>query len=315
MFNIRSGIQNEGSSGMMSRIRLGLLVLVLCSGSAMPASAQQVMALVNAVPVTSFDVQQRMRIAALTERRRLDAKSALQELIDDQVKLVEARRLGYRVTDEGVEGEYQKLVKANHQSERDFAETLRRGGIEPAALRDKIRADLAWVVLLRDQSRKGTQVTNDELEKAVVEEKKKQPEIIDYTLQSVIFVVPTGSSAAERERVANAVRARFSSCESGFEELRAMPDVAVRPAILRSTETLSPQLAALLAKTPVGRMTPAFQTNEGFEAVAVCARKVRENSGSFRSDVAVSLAEKKVTENAKSYLETLRRRVDIQMKR
>lgn len=287
----------------------------LCSAMLAPASAQNVLALVNQKPVTSFDVQQRIRLAAMIDRRKLDQRSALQELIDDQVKLVQARRNGYRVTDDGVEAEFSRLAKSNRQTTNEFSDVLRRAGLEPNALRDKIRADIAWNVIQRDQARKGSQVTNDEIERELGAKTKKQKDIVDYQLQSVIFVVPQGGSAGERVKAASAARNKFTSCETGFEDLRLMRDVAVRPPVLRSSDSMSDQLNALLAKTSVGRMTPPFPSEQGVEMVAVCERKPRDASATARAEVATSLSDKRMNENAKSYLATLRKTVEIRMMR
>lgn len=273
--------------------------------------AQAVVALVNNNPVTSFDVDQRIRIAALTERRRLDRRTATQELIDDQVKLIEARRLGYRVTDEGVEQEFTKLARGNRMSEREFEAVLQRGGIQPSALRAKIRSDLAWVVLLRDQSRRGSGVTNSELEAEVENRRRKEGVITEYSLQQVVFIVPRGASPQSRLAAANAVRARFNSCETGFDELRQMSDVAIRAPVMRASSDISPQLRQVLDKTPVNRMTPPAPSSEGIELVAVCGKRERSNPASQRAQVAVDLSERKITESAKSYLETLRKKVEI----
>ncbi len=294
------------------------LILALAGGLSVAAfvapagvSAQAVVALVNNSPVTTFDVEQRMRIASMTERRRLDRKAAIQELIDDQVKLIEARRVGYRVTEDGVEQEFIKLAKGARMSEREFETALQRAGIQPSALRAKIRADLAWVVLLRDQARRGSQVTNDELESEIEARRRKDSMITEYVLRPVVFIVARGASPASRMAAANNVRARFNSCETGFDELRALPDVAIRPPVMRTSSDLSPQLRQLFERTPVDRMTPPSPSSEGIEIVAVCSKKERENPASQRSAVAVDLSERKITANARNYIETLRKKVDI----
>jgi peptidyl-prolyl cis-trans isomerase SurA len=280
----------------------------------LPAQAQAVVAMVNTQPITSFDIEQRIRIAALVDRRRLDRKSALNELIDDQVKLIEARRVGYRVTDDGVEAEYVKLAKGNRQTEREFSDNLKKAGLQPNALRDKIRADLAWVVLLRDRQRKGSQITNAELESAVAEKRSKDGKITEYTLRQVLFIVPRGTAPGSRLAAANAARSRFTSCETGFDALRTLPDVALRAPIVRTSEDISKPLKLLLDKTPVDRMTAPAPTGEGLELVAVCGKKERENSNAQRSELAVELSEKKVTEGAKSYIAELRKKVDIKLR-
>ena len=313
-------IQRPRTAGraMHRFISLGLRVATLALLPALPiltsapASAQNVLATVNRVPITNFDVAQRIRIAQLTERRRLDSRSALQELIDDQVKLNEARKIGYRVTEEGVDQEFARLARRANQSVSQFSEGLRRAGLEPNALRDQLRANTAWSVLLRDQARRGSQVTSEDIDKAIAESKKKQNEIVDYELQSVVFVVGSGQSPGERERAANAARGRFTGCEGGLEGFRDLKDVAVRPPVIRSSETLGPELLKLLERTPVGKLTPPARTEQGIEMVAVCGKKTRDNSAQIRSEIAAELSEKKIRENSKAYLETLRKRVDIQ---
>jgi peptidyl-prolyl cis-trans isomerase SurA len=305
-----------GHVGRMAGLRLPTILTAMMLFASMllvsaPASAQAVVALVNNSPVTSFDVEQRIRIASLIERRRLDRKSAMQELVDDQVKLIEARRIGYRVTEEGVETEFTKLAKGNRLSDREFEAVLQRAGIQPTALRAKIRADLAWSILLRDRARRGSQITNSELESEVEARRRKDGVITEFVLRPVVFIVARGASPASRMAAANNVRARFNSCETGFDELRTLPDVAIRAPITRTSADLSPQLKQLFERTPVDRMTPPAPSSEGIELIAVCSKKERDNPSSQRANVAVDLSERKIMENAKSYLETLRTKVDI----
>lgn len=292
-----------------------LTLLALPFALPVPAAAQAVLAMVNQQPVTSFDVAQRMRIAQLTEGRRLSQQAALQELIDDRVKLIQARKSGYRVTEEGVDVEYSRIARSGGRTNAQFEAALRQAGIEPRSLRDKIRSDLAWQVILREQARKGGDISGAELESAIQQEMKKQRTITDYQLQSVIFVVPRGVNPGERERAANAARGRFSSCESGFDELRTMRDVAVRPSQYRSTEGMSEQLVKVLDRTPVGKLTPPFRTEQGIEMVAVCERKVREQSANMRSEVTAAVMERRITEVARKYLQELRKTTDIRMMR
>jgi peptidyl-prolyl cis-trans isomerase SurA len=297
---------------LMLRLALAAAAaLLLGLAPATPARAQAIAALVNSRPVTQFDIDQRIRIAALIERRQLGRKAALEELVDDQVKLIEAQRVGYRVTEEGVAGEYLKLAKGNRQSANEFDETLKRTGIQPSSLRDKIRADLAWVVLLRDQQRRGGEISNTEIEEAIAEKRKKDGSVIEYTLRPVVFIVPQGGAPASRIAAANAARARFTSCETGFDELRALPDVAIRAPIIRSSDDLGKPLRALLEKTPVNRMTPPSASSEGVEIVAVCEKKERASTTALRSNMVVELAEKKVNEKAKVYLRELRAKTEI----
>ncbi|MCU0818766.1 MAG: SurA N-terminal domain-containing protein [Beijerinckiaceae bacterium] len=297
------------------RLLLPLLALGFAGAAAVPASAQNAVATVDGLPITNFDVAQRIRIVQQVEGRRMDRRTAIQELIDDKVKLIQARRSGYRVTEEGVEVEYNRIAKSGGRDIKTFDLALRQAGIEPASLRDKIRADLAWQVLLRDQARKGAQVSPEELEKAIDEEMKKQKPIVDYFLRNVVFVVPRGVSPGAREAAANAARARFSGCETGFDEMRNLPEVAIRQATFRSSDQMNDALLKLLDRTPVGKLTPPFRTEQGIEMVAVCERNPRPVSQALRTEVMDRLSERRVTDRARSYIAELRKTMDIRMLR
>lgn len=301
----------------MTQLRrfLPLFALGLACLAATPTLAQNALATVNGSPVTNFDVQQRIRIVQLIEGRRMDSRTALQDLIDDRVKLMQARRSGYSVTEAGVEAEYSRVAKSGGRDIATFDAALRQAGVEPSKLRDKIRADLAWQVLLRDQARKGSQVSGEELERAIDEEIKKQKPITDYYLRNVVFVVPRGVSPGARESAANAARARFSGCETGFDELRQLPEVALRPAQLRSSDQLSDALVKVIERTPVGKLTPPFRTEQGIEMVAVCEKNPRPVSQTLRNEVAEKLGDKRITDRAKSYIVELRKTMDIRMMR
>jgi peptidyl-prolyl cis-trans isomerase SurA len=298
------------------RMRMVVLAAALVFGAPIgaalaPAAAQNVLALVNNRAITNFDVQQRVRIAGLIERRRISPKAALQELIDDQVKLIEAGRVGYRITTEGVDAEFTRIAKGSRQTVEQFNEALRRSGIQPEALRESMRAGLAWEALLRDRTRRGSEISNSELDSAVEEERRKAGTITEFELVQVLFIVPQGVSPAARMQAANAARSRFTSCETGFDELRTMQDVAVRDRTVRTSADMPKPALEQLNKTPVGRMLAPSVSAQGIELVAVCGKNERNNPAAQRSTVAQALAQKKIGESSKTYIEALRKKVDI----
>lgn len=286
---------------------------LLCAAPAV--QAQGIVAQVNNRAITSLDVAQRIRIAAMTERRRLGSREALEELVDDQAKVIEAGRVGYRVTEDGVEAEFSKLAKSNNQSTRQFEDTLRRAGLEPSALRDKMRANIAWQALLRDRVKLGSQVTREEVEAAARDKKQKAGTLTEFTLIPVVFIVPPGSSPGARIAAANAARNRFTSCETGLESLRSMPDVFVRPTIVRNSDDLNPPLRQTFEKTAVGRMTPPSAGEQGIEVIAVCNKRSLNNPGAENAAVADELSVKKVEGSSKAYLAEIRKKVTIKYNR
>ena len=101
----------------------------------------------------------------------------------------------------------------------------------------------------------------------------------DYTLRPILFVVPRGSPPAAfeaRAKEAEALRARFQSCDEGIALARGMRYVAVRAQVVKGSAELPAALRDVLAKTEIGRLTAPETTPQGVEVYAVCGKRQSE---------------------------------------
>jgi peptidyl-prolyl cis-trans isomerase SurA len=278
---------------------------------AAPAMAQGSVVAVNGEPITDRDINQRMRINQLLYRKPTSRPAALEELINDRVKLAEGRRQGMRATNAGMDEIMSRFASQNRQTLPVFEQNLSKAGIEPEALRGKIAADTIWTELLRNRSR-NRNVSNSDLNAEVDRRAAKgEAMVTDYVVRQVVFVVPQGSSPGQRERDANAVRGRFTDCDSGVELMRTLRDVAVKERIGRSSGDLSKPLNDTLSKTPLGRLTAPYRSEQGIEMLAVCEKNQREDRGALRTRVEQELQEKTATTGSDTYLKELRSKVVI----
>ncbi len=289
----------------------GLFIIPLAAMPT-PASAQSV-ALVNGEPVTAFDVEQRIRIARVFERRELSRPQALESLIEDRVKLDEGRRIGMRINEAYVEDAFSRFASANKMSPAAFEDNMRRSGIQPSAVKARIRADAVWTEVLRQRSRNNP-VPTAEID-AMMEEKTRKGEttVIDYVLTPIVFVVTAGTGGAgQRMREAQAAQARFSGCEEGAQMMRGLKDVAVRDQVSRSSTGLSDGLKQLLASTPVGKVTRPFATEQGIELLAVCSKTERVDTLGLRTKAEAELAEKRGAALSQALLKELRAKAVVE---
>lgn len=284
-----------------------LLVALTPSG----AFAQSAVASVNGEPITARDVEQRMKVSALIFRRPLTRPAAIQEMIDDRVKIAEGRRLGMRVTPQGLDEQLGRLASSARQTPVQFEQNLIRAGIDPEAVKARLNAEIIWSELLRQRSRTGN-VSNAELN-AELERRaaKGEARVTDYVVRQIIFVVPTGVNPGQREREANAARGRFADCESGVEYMRGLRDVAVKERIGRSSAELPANTADLLSKTPIGRLTAPYRSEQGIEMLAVCEKNDRQDTIQLRNKIEQELTSKRTEGTAASFLNELRAKVDI----
>jgi peptidyl-prolyl cis-trans isomerase SurA len=277
-----------------------------------PAGAQSAaIATVNGDPITARDIDQRMRMMSQLFRQPVSRQQAIEQLINERVQGAEARRLGMKVTDAHQKDMMSRLAANVRQEPNQFEQNLQRAGIEPQAVRDKISADAVWGELLRNRAR-NVNISNAELN-AELEKRSASggARVTDYVIRQVIFVVPPGVSPGQRLSQANAARGRFTDCDSGVDYMRTLPDVAVRERIGRTSSELSKQTADLLAKTPVGRLTPAFTSPQGVEMIAVCEKNERQDIGALRKQIEQELMDKRVEGGSTAYMNELRGKVEI----
>ena len=73
------------------------------------------------------------------------------------------------------------------------------------------------------------------------------------------------------------LRARFANCADGIPFARALPEVAVRDPIIKSSADLPQELRDILDKTDVGHLTPPEQTDGGHSDVRRLLQKRIKN--------------------------------------
>ena len=96
--------------------RIGLRLSGLALAAALllpvtPAGAQKVVAFVYGEPITALDIDQRARIIEAFSRKRPARKEVLEELIDQKIKLHQARRLDIDIETAAVNREYANMAR------------------------------------------------------------------------------------------------------------------------------------------------------------------------------------------------------------
>jgi peptidyl-prolyl cis-trans isomerase SurA len=282
------------------------------------ARAQAIAVFVNGEAITTFDVDQRMIIAAKIEHKAVSRAQALNDCIDDKLKAQEAHRIGYRISEDDVDQQYNKYAQNMHQTVSQFDENLKRAGIQPKELRNKTRAEIAWITIIQQRMKRGSTITNTEVDQAT-QQAAKTKKVFEYKIQQVVFVVPTGGNVAtiqRRQKEAAAAKGLFKGCDNnGFDGFRSLPDVAVRDPVNRSSEALSEAAQAMLNKTPVGSLAGPIATDQGVELIAVCDRKERSDLQAIRGTVETDMVNKKTLAEADQLMKELRSKAVIERHR
>jgi peptidyl-prolyl cis-trans isomerase SurA len=264
--------------------------------TATPAFAQtSIKAIVNGTPITSYDIDNRYRFLRLTSRGRASRKQAIDQLIDEQLKTQEAKRRNVTISDSAVDRAYGNIARNAKLTPARLTTALKQQGINPATLKNRIRADLAWGRIVRADARSQINVTEQDVLDALGAGSNKDvstaAEIAEFKIQEIIFVIPAKSSKGyidQRRREAEGFRSRFKGCDSAGELAKGLRDVVVRPTVRRNEQQLQGPSEAII-ETPVGKTTRPQKINEGYQLLAVCdkstIRGTSEESAKVRNQL------------------------------
>ena len=278
-----------------------------------PAARAQVAALVNGDPITALDVAQRMRLSEISTHKPQSREDALNELIDEKLKLQIARRYIINITQKDVDQAFNGMARRSGLSNEQFAEVLTKAGISVPALKERIKADIGWGAIIRGKF-PGTLEVSDKEVSTILKSRKKddKPPVptFQFKLRQVLFIVPRGSPESAydaRKKEAEALRARFQSCEEGMALARTLRDVTVRNEITRSSLDIPDKQREVLEQTPLGHLTPPGVTQLGVEVFAICSKEPTHGDTPEEREAREQLSNQRYEQQSKRYLEELRR--------
>ena len=266
---------------LLSPLRYVALAALAAAGLAaapVAAQAQQVLVIVNGDPITAYDVEQRMKLVQISGQKSPDRQAAIQELIDEKLKIQLLKRFMIEGIEGDVENAYANMARRMRTTPSGFTEQLSKSGITPATLKHRIRAEIIWNQIVRGRFQSSLQISDKDILAKMETAKPDESKMVgyDYTLRPIVFIVPRGSPQAvieARKKEAEALKARFDDCDQGIALARGMRDIAVRPPIAKSSTDLAPELRAILYKTEVGKLSTPEVTTQGIEVYALCSKK------------------------------------------
>jgi peptidyl-prolyl cis-trans isomerase SurA len=299
-------------------IAAGLVAAAITLGVTTAAHAQEVVVFVNGEPITALDIQQRAKFILLTTKKPAPLKEVLDSLIDEILEVKEAKRFTIDVPDDAVNKDYAAVASRMGLDAQKLSDILARDGTSADTLKRRLRAQMAWMALVRGRYKASLEIPDSDVEAQLQLHKSDKPDIgYEYILRPVVFIVPRGApdSAFEaRKKDAEALRQRFSNCNDGIPFARALDAVAVRDQVSKFSADLPTALRQILDGTAVGHLTPPEQTTEGVQMFAICDKRETKSDTPEMHAIRDQIFQQKFGAKAKRYLDELRREAMIEYK-
>lgn len=202
---------------------LMLLTALLAGGLARPAAAQdslRIAAVVNDDIISELDVFMRLRMAMLSARlqdneetRRRLVPQVLRNLIDERLKMQEAKRAGIKVNPADVESRIDRLAERNNMTRMQLDEFLKGNGILVDAVADQIAAELNWARLVQRTLRPRIVLTDQEINEEAQRIKATRGQT-EYKMYQIFLAVDAPNQESDAR----------DSAERLIEQLRAGAD-------------------------------------------------------------------------------------------
>jgi len=190
----------------------------------------KIAAIVNDDVITQLDVYMRLRLAMLSAKlqdtpdtRQRMLPTVVRALIEDRLKLQEAKAQGIGVSEPEVNTRIDNLARRNGATRAEFEAMLESNGVLITALADEIRADIAWARLVQRDLRPKIRITDEEIDEAMARLTEARQALADGDREALLRL--QSEAATERQAL---LEAQLGGGEQ--RELRVM--VPNRPGVI-----------------------------------------------------------------------------------
>ena len=289
------------------------------------AEGQSVVVTVNDLPITDFDIDQRIRLwnAIGRDIKAADIrKAALQSLIDDMIKRAEAKKYSAEATDEMVDNQVDHMAKASGTDSQGLAAKLKSKGVSMSALKNLVNAQISFNRLLNALYKVKVEVDPSEVDKKyqeIVSDPKLKPVPVYELIEITLPVEKTSDVMAKELLVARAAdaeqyRHQYKGCASARQAASGIFNVKIGNVLKADGRKLPAPLKAALDQAGPGGIVGPGRSREGIQLIGFCRKSDLAPPAPTREQVETMLKNKKYDTYEERYIRELRRNAFIDYK-
>jgi peptidyl-prolyl cis-trans isomerase SurA len=241
-------------------------------------------------------------------------KGALDELIDERLKLQEAKRLNVIAAEEDVAKIVRSLAEKNKMTEAQFGQHLAGMGADLDGMRSRFKAMLSWNDVIRRRFGHQIAITERDVERVVAQGPAGEDQV-ELQVQRITLTLPDKINqklVAQRQAEAEAIRTKFSGCKAMSSLAGSVTGARFEDLGARKPSTLVEPARSMLINAQDNEMIPPSVGTGGVELYAVCGRTVVKADAQKRSAAQDELRQKDLELMAKRHLQNLRQDAHIE---
>jgi peptidyl-prolyl cis-trans isomerase SurA len=283
---------------MTSILKALPLVLALATAplAALPAVAQNkgVIVVANDTPITDYDITQKINLLKVlgSDPSRMSRKEVLQSLVNDVVKLAEARRMRVDPPPGEVDGQVSKIAKNLKMDSDGLYKRLKERGVAQEFFRRYVAAQIGFnrVISVQNKKAKKADVSEADVDRKLAEIKSQfsaqvnkmmaDPRMKPINVLSIIqYDLPLENDdpglLQARAVEAQQVTRQFTGCKNPRAASSGVFNVKVSKTIEADASKVPAQLRQALLKAGVGKAIGPLRGPGSLQVIGYCgSRKI-----------------------------------------
>jgi peptidyl-prolyl cis-trans isomerase SurA len=234
-------------------------------------------------------------------------KEALDELVEERLKLQEAKRLSATADDAQVDTILKGLAERNKMTLDQFGKHLQTMGADIKSMRERFRATLSWNDVVRRKFSHEVVINQREVDRFVATATAGDDEV-ELKLQRFTLSMPAKfdqKSLAQRLDEAEKLRQDFKGCATGQVTASKVVNTKFEDLGSKKAATITEPTRSLLLSAKNGETVPPNVTKAGVEVYALCDRSVVKASDQKRAEYESDLKQKEFEVKARRLLRDL----------
>lgn len=270
-----------------------LCALHLLGGTGNPARAagQGVIATVNDIPITSFDIDQRLRLLELLGRKleTSDArKKALNMMIDEVIKIAEGTKYKVNASDKEIEAQMGRVAKGMQTDVPGLRAKLQAQGIALASVKQYVAAQISFARILSGKYKFKVKVEPAEVDKKMADIKQNLEQKVSammndprmkavqvYSILEIDLPVEGGDSMLLQARAVEAAQLirNFKGCSTARAAASGIFNVKIGKPIDADAAKIPKRLKQALDKVGPGKAMGPARGGQGIQVIGFCGKR------------------------------------------
>lgn len=206
---------------------IALLFSPVSFNSSLAKDPFSIVAIVNDDAISSADVADRMKLMLASsglretkENKKRIKPQVINSLVDEQLKIQEAKKQKLAVTPEEISKGFEALASQNRFTPEQFVNVLKRQGISKSTLMNQIKAQISWTKVISEVLRPQVDVTEADVN-ARMEKIRESIGQTEYLVGEIFLPVTNAGEDNKTKQLANKIIKEMKDNNIDFEIVAA----------------------------------------------------------------------------------------------